>query len=314
MWERGTPDAAVASHIEFQYAGIRHQTETAVSGMWLFLTTELLFFGPLFLVYGIYRFTHPAGFSIASAHAELTIGTINTVLLLTSSATFSAGLTRAEAGDNRFLFRACLATAFLGLLFLGLKGFEWKLDFDEGLFPGASFAISGPHAGAAQIFWSWYFIATGLHGLHMIVGIGLVLWVARAARRGEFSPVLFHAGRSRRSLLELCRYGLAGAVSDHLSRRRIRLMRTWLLWLLLLVLAAIEFGVGHLKGGGGATPFIGLLMAVLVAVGFMRLREAPGLAAVFALAGVFWICVLMGLGSMDPATRHDIPVPYPGQK
>ncbi len=76
----------------------------------------------------------------------------------------------------------------LGAIFLGLKGYEWKLDFDKSLFPGPDFSIAGPDRGGAQLFWSFYFVATGLHGIHMIIGIGLVGWIAWSAHRSRFSP------------------------------------------------------------------------------------------------------------------------------
>jgi cytochrome c oxidase subunit III len=188
VWPAASANGAVAEHIEYQYAGIRHQTDTALSGMWLFLVTEVLFFGGLFLLYIIYRYFHPIGFATASNHTQLAIGTINTVLLLTSSAVFSYGFGRARQGDNRTLFRVCVITAVLGIAFLLLKGYEWKLDLDDCLFPGPHFAITGNDAGGAQLFWCFYFVATGLHGIHMIVGVALVAWIAWAARRVRFSP------------------------------------------------------------------------------------------------------------------------------
>jgi cytochrome c oxidase subunit III len=190
-WDAKSKDAPVAELIGFQYTGMAHQADTALSGMWLFLVTELLFFGGLFLLYIIYRDKHPVGFAEASAHAERTIGIINTVLLMTSSAVFSYGLSRVRRGDNRGLYRACILTAALGIAFLLLKGWEWHDDFDQHLFPGSGFAIGGADSGGAQLFWSYYFIATGLHGIHMIAGIGLVGWIALAARRGRFSPAYF---------------------------------------------------------------------------------------------------------------------------
>ena len=190
-WRADSKDGKVAEHIAFQYAGIEHQSQTALSGMWLFLATEVLFFGGLFLLYIIYRDKHPDGFALASAHSERAIGTINTVLLLTSSAVFTYGLGRARIGDNRRLFFACIATALLGAAFLALKGWEWKDDFDQHLFPGPGFALGGPHSGGAELFWSYYFVATGLHGIHMIAGVGLMAWIALGARRNRFSPEYF---------------------------------------------------------------------------------------------------------------------------
>lgn len=187
-WPADTGDAAAIRHIEFQYADLDHQTDAALSGMWLFLATELLFFGALFLIYMIERGLHPAGFAAGSEHSEVGIGTLNTVLLLSSSAVFAWGLAAAREGNNRRLAWLMGATFALGAAFLALKGYEWKLDFDEGLFPGPDFAIGGADRGGAQLFWSFYFIATGLHGVHMAIGLGLVGWVGLAARRGHYSP------------------------------------------------------------------------------------------------------------------------------
>ena len=186
-WPAGSANAAVAKDVEFQYADLSHQTETAIAGMWIFLATEALFFGSLFLLYAIYRATHGDAIAEASRHGELAIGTINTVILVSSSGVFVYGLGQIQAGRSRPLFWACVATACLGLAFLLLKGYEWKLDFDDHLFPGPDFAITGANAGPAQLFWGFYFIATGLHGLHMIVGIILVSWIARGASRGCYT-------------------------------------------------------------------------------------------------------------------------------
>jgi len=190
----GSTDPQIVRHIEFQYEGMQHQAETALSGMWLFLTTEVVFFGGLFLLYMVYRLRHLDGIAEASRHTELWIGTVNTVLLLTSSAVFSYGVGRIKEGDNRRLFWASVVTVGLGLAFLLLKFYEWWDDLQKNLFPGPGFAITGSHSGSAQLFWSFYFIGTGLHAIHMIIGIGLVAWVAWSARRqrylaGWFTPV-----------------------------------------------------------------------------------------------------------------------------
>jgi len=172
---------------EMQYASATHQAMTAVDGMWLFLATELLFFGGIFLIWTVYRSLHPAGFAEATGHTNLVIGSINTALLLCSSLSFTLGLSFARRGDNRMLVRLALLTVLLGLGFLGLKGVEWWQDFAAHLFPGAGFGIGGVNAGTAQIFYTLYFIATGLHGAHMIVGICLVGWIAWRARANAFS-------------------------------------------------------------------------------------------------------------------------------
>lgn len=187
-WSAESADGKLARHIEYQYAGMAHQAAASLSGMWLFLATELIFFGALFMLYMVYRAFHPAGFAAASQHAELWIGTLNTILLLTTSAVFTWGVGAAKRGANRAVFWAAIVTFALGAAFLALKGYEWKLDFDNNLFPGPGFAITGPDAGGAQLFWSFYFVATGLHGIHMIIGLVLVAWIAWTARRVRFSP------------------------------------------------------------------------------------------------------------------------------
>jgi cytochrome c oxidase subunit 3 len=175
------------AHAHFQYSDAGHQAETAMSGMWLFLAQEVLFFGALIFVWSYCCYQHPAGFRLATQHANLLIGSINTAVLLTSSFTFTAGLLAIEQGETRRLIQACWSTAALGATFLILKGIEWYKDYDDGLIPGAHFSLTGPDSGGAQIFYAFYYVATVLHALHMIIGIGLVLWIAWRARRGDFS-------------------------------------------------------------------------------------------------------------------------------
>ena len=178
--------AAPAAHAEFQYSSPEHQADTAIAGMWLFLASEMLFFGGLVLVWLLLHRGHPAGFAMAAAHANLLIGSVNTALLLTASAAYALGVLGARRDRVEWVVPACLVTAALGVLFLGLKGLEWKLDLDEGLFPGAGFGLHGPDQGGAELFYSFYWVATVLHGVHMLIGVALVAWIAWRARRGEF--------------------------------------------------------------------------------------------------------------------------------
>ncbi len=175
-----------AAHRTLQYGSAEHQASTAISGMWLFLGTELLFFGGLFFVFMVCRYQHPAGFALGARHTELTIGAINTVLLVSSSAVYAAGILAAEAGRRRLLLLALAVTAALGIAFLALKGLEWRDDLHKHLFPGRGFGLSDEHAGGAQLFFTFYFVGTALHGLHMLGGLGLVAYIAWRARRGAF--------------------------------------------------------------------------------------------------------------------------------
>jgi cytochrome c oxidase subunit 3 len=172
----------LAPHRQFQFESPGHQAGTAIAGMWLFLATEMLFFGGLFLVFVFCRHQNPAGFDLAGQHTKLWIGALNTALLVTSSAVFSVAPVLAEQGRARRVPLVCAATAVLGLAFLALKGLEWRDDFAEHLWPGAGFALAG-HAGAA-LFFCCYFVATGLHAVHMLAGLFLLAWLAWRARAG----------------------------------------------------------------------------------------------------------------------------------
>ncbi|MBV9750713.1 MAG: cytochrome c oxidase subunit 3 [Acetobacteraceae bacterium] len=172
----------------FQYASPAHEADTAIAGMWLFLASEALFFGGLFFVWLQLRIRHTGGVTLGAEHANLLIGTLNTAILLTSSLSYTLGVQRAREGRGRATAWAALVTAGLGVAFLGLKLLEWGLDLRDGLFPGVHFALTGQNAGGAHLFYDLYWVATGLHGAHMLVGIGLVLLIARRAWQGEFSP------------------------------------------------------------------------------------------------------------------------------
>jgi cytochrome c oxidase subunit 3 len=177
----------VASHVQFQYADAQHQAETAISGMWLFLATEVLFFGGLILAWLFCRHWQQQGFDAGGRETVIGIGTANLALLVTGSFVYSAGLAWVRRGQSRRLTQCCWVTAAIGIVFLILKVAEWHVDLSEHLFPAGSFKIVGPDAGGARLFWSFYFVATGLHAMHMLAGIGLIVWVALLARRHAFS-------------------------------------------------------------------------------------------------------------------------------
>jgi len=171
----------------FQYESAEHEADTAISGMWLFLATEALFFGGLVFVWLVLRLRYADGLTLGVEHSNLTIGTINTAVLVTSSLVFAVAVQRARAGRNRATALACFITAGLGAVFVALKLLEWWKDLDEKLYPGPGFGLTGPHAVGAHLFWGWYWLATSLHAVHILGGVSLVLWIAWRARRGEFS-------------------------------------------------------------------------------------------------------------------------------
>jgi cytochrome c oxidase subunit 3 len=172
----------------FQFASAEHQKEASIAGIWLFLATEILFFGALFLAWIFARHWNEAGFGAAAHETSLVIGTINTATLLTSSLVVSLGVLFIRTGNTHRLIQCFLAAMALGALFIVLKfGVEWRDDFARNLFPGPDFAIEGELRGGAQLFFTFYFFATGIHGLHMLAGLAVVAWIVLRAYRGHFS-------------------------------------------------------------------------------------------------------------------------------
>lgn len=179
----------VAAEVEQQFDHLEQQREAARLGMWAFLASEVLLFGALFTAYTVYRSAYPAAFTEASRHLWLSIGAVNTALLLVSSVTMSLAILAAEAGRRRAVALLLLATALIGLLFLGLKGVEYWLDYRGGIVPGARFhearfADPGPSA----LFFVLYFALTGAHVLHLLAGILLVLGLLVLHARGRLKP------------------------------------------------------------------------------------------------------------------------------
>ena len=155
-------------------------------GMWLFLLTELMLFGGLFLGYIYYRTLYPAGFAEGSRHLELSFGGPNTIILIVSSLTMVLAIRSAQVGARRRLFWYLVATAALGILFMVVKGAEYYKHFLDGMVPVLNWTYSGPYANQVQLFFFAYFALTGLHSLHLTIGIVLVVIVAVMARRGAF--------------------------------------------------------------------------------------------------------------------------------
>jgi cytochrome c oxidase subunit 3 len=176
--------ADVAHHpaLAHQFDSLGQQTEAATLGMWVFLVTEVLFFGGLFCTYAIYRAWYPQAFAAASHELDVTLGTINTAVLITSSLTMALAVHAAQLGQRRLLMIFLVATMILGAVFLGIKAVEYYDKYTHHHIPGRTFAFEPvEHARHAQIFFSLYFAMTGLHALHMIIGLGIMsvmLWIS----------------------------------------------------------------------------------------------------------------------------------------
>ncbi len=219
----------------FDDLGQQHASERL--GIWMFLATEVLFFGGIFGAYTVYRLWYPSEFVLASSHLAWKFATINTVFLITSSLTITLGIRAAKLGDRSALLRYLLITAALGTAFMVVKGFEYKADLHERYVPGPMFQAEYAEAvkpiatmthaqaeayfaadatkshpdhepwardlalrnhegstaapadpGKIQLFLCFYYIMTGIHGIHIIVGIGCILWLVWEAWRGTIPP------------------------------------------------------------------------------------------------------------------------------
>jgi len=161
--------------LQHHFDSMTQQAEASTLGMWVFLVTEIMFFGGLFMAYLVYRHASPSGFQEASHHLNIYWGTANTAILIISSLTMALAVRSAQTSQPRgtqvlFLF----LTIVLGLAFLGIKAIEYTDKFKDRIVPGPNFHWEGTHAKAAEQFYSLYFAMTGLHALHMIIGVGIM--------------------------------------------------------------------------------------------------------------------------------------------
>src|SRR5215813_6622277 len=159
---------AVAPHLAHQFEDLEQQHDAATLAMWIFLVTEVMFFGGLFTGYAIYRASYPAAFAAGSRLCEVNLGALNTVVLISSSFTMALAV-RAAAAGGRGVAITCLGlTLALGAVFLGIKFLEYAHKYEEHIVPGLNFSYSGPSARQVELFICFYFGLTGLHALHMI--------------------------------------------------------------------------------------------------------------------------------------------------
>ncbi len=197
-----TPDnitphpAAHGAMVHLETLALREQFDTEAQqrdastlGMWIFLITEVMFFGGMFLAYSIYRMKFPDVFAVASTSMNVYMGATNTVVLLCSSFTMVMAVRSAALGKQRAIIGWLIFTLFFGLAFLGVKAFEWTEKFELHHVPGmANFHLNGvEQQGAAQIFFALYFCMTGLHALHMVVGVGILSYLVYQTTKGKYT-------------------------------------------------------------------------------------------------------------------------------
>lgn len=175
-----------------QFVDMEQQRETAEIGMWVFLLTEIMFFGGLFCSYAYYRYLFHGAFAAASTASEVWLGGTNTAVLLISSLTMALAVHSAKQGDRKALVRYLLLTWVLGAAFVGIKAIEYHHHFEEHLFPGPNFHFDYIHPEQTEMFFYLYFAMTATHALHMLIGLGVVAWLIILARRGRFSPQYYN--------------------------------------------------------------------------------------------------------------------------
>ncbi|HEX7253989.1 MAG TPA: cytochrome c oxidase subunit 3 family protein [Thermoanaerobaculia bacterium] len=175
--------------LQHHFESMEQQKDASSLGMWVFLVTEILFFGGLFLAYMIYRWENSLPFERASHHMNVVLGTLNTAVLICSSLTMAMAVHSAAVGRRKLLVTFLVATMILGAGFLGIKVIEYTDHIEHHLLPGPRFHYPIPaDARPAEIFFSLYFAMTGLHAIHMIVGLGILATLLVMASRGRFTP------------------------------------------------------------------------------------------------------------------------------
>jgi cytochrome c oxidase subunit 3 len=179
------------------FSSAEQQRDASALGMWLFLATEIMFFGGMFCAYLIYRYWYYNEFAAGSRSIDIWLGTINTAVLICSSLTVALGVRAAQMGKRKLLVTLLLITVVFGLAFLGIKGVEWYQKFEEHHVPGNSFNVDDiirdyPQIHIdprhEQIFFSLYFAMTGLHALHMVIGLAIFAFLTYKAWKGVYSP------------------------------------------------------------------------------------------------------------------------------
>lgn len=174
--------------LQHHFDSFEQQREASYLGVWIFLVTEVMFFGGVFTAYIVYRLAHPQAFALGSHELDITLGAVNTAVLIGSSLTMAMAVWAAQTGRRKGIVGYILATIVLGGVFLGIKVVEYSAKFEHHLFPGPNFQWNGPDAPHVEMFFNLYFALTGLHAVHMIIGMGILVVIAILAWRGRFSP------------------------------------------------------------------------------------------------------------------------------
>lgn len=180
-------------HFAHHFKDAMHEFVSSKEGIWLFMVTEILMFGGLFVGYFIFHALYPQMFSEGASHLDWRMGSINTVVLIVSSWTMAYSIHLIQKGKNKQASLALLTTILCGAIFMVIKYFEYSHKFHDGLLPGKFFHHPEAIAQNLGLYFSFYFCMTGLHGTHVLIGMGLITWVLIRNIRGDFDPHYFTA-------------------------------------------------------------------------------------------------------------------------
>jgi len=175
------------AHLQHHFSDTNQQYEASKLGMWVFLLTEILMFGGLFCAYVIFRAWYPEMFINAHKMLNVNMGALNTVVLITSSLTMALAIHSIQTGKKKLTTNYLIATVLLAGVFLVVKYFEYSHKIHLGQLPGEFYSYGGVDANNPHIFFSLYFMMTGLHGIHVVGGIIMIVWLIIQTNKGRFS-------------------------------------------------------------------------------------------------------------------------------
>lgn len=178
------------------FESVEHEFEAGKLGMWLFLVTEVMLFGVLFAGYGLFNYLYPEMYKEAHHHLNKVMGGVNTVVLLISSLTMALAIAYIQRNDTKKSKLMLIITFLCACIFLVIKYFEYSEKIHHGLLPGHFFAPAQGYESKfsnAALFFSFYFVMTGIHGLHVLIGMGAIAWIYWRMNRGDFNARKFAA-------------------------------------------------------------------------------------------------------------------------
>lgn len=178
-------------HHAHHYQNQEHEYQTSKQGTWLFLCTEILMFGGLFVAYSLFHSLYPELFKEGASHLDWRLGAANTIVLLFSSLTMALGIYFIQVKKTSTASLMLIITLICGFIFMGIKGVEYTSKFHHHMYPGRFYAGEIGEVKNIALYFSFYFMMTGLHALHVLIGMGLITWVLIRNIRGDFTPGYF---------------------------------------------------------------------------------------------------------------------------